>query len=134
MSYFGSQPAAQQSSLVYTLLDADKITWDEFSLIIRSLHSYRVAGTQESPETSTITITLDYFANAANAQRRLGKAGQFIAVSRVSSNIKTDELQTLQRLKRKFEFGRDYEEEESDSSKQGKPKKQKYAKRDQPSV
>lgn len=128
MSFFASA-VAQQSSLVYTLLNSEQISWDEFSLIIRSLHSYRVTSSQEDPETQTITVTLDYFANTANAQRRLGKAGEFIAVSRLSSNIKNDELQTLQHLKRKFEFGREFEEEEHDSSKQGK-KKQKYAKRD----
>lgn len=120
----------QQSSLVYTLTDAEQITYDEFSLIIRSLHSYKVIGTEECRETNTITVTLEYFANAGNARRRLGKAAEFISVARLSSNIRNDELQTLNMLKRKFEFGRDYEEEEPETSKPGKGKKQKYAKRD----
>lgn len=117
---------AEQSSLTYTIIDNDKITWSEFSLIIRSLHSYKVISFNEDEQNKTITVTVAYFANAANARKRLGRASEIIGVSRESSNVQKDELQTLQQLRRKFGFGRDNDEEECPPPKSHK--KPRYAK------
>lgn len=119
--------AVKQSSLIYTLLDTDEISWSDFSLIIRSLHSYDVQSIDEDQECKTITVTVGYFANAKNARKRLGRASEFIAVSRESSNVRRDEIQTLQQLRRKFGFGRDNDDEECPPSKPHK--KRRYADR-----
>lgn len=117
----------KQSSLVYTLLDSEAVTWSEFSLIVRSLHSYEVISFNEDQECKTITVTVGYFANAKNARRRLGGASDYIAVSRESSNVRREELQTLQQLRRKFGFGRDNDDEECPPSNSNK--KRRYANR-----
>lgn len=122
----GATATVKQSSLTYTLLD-ESILWDEFSLIIRSLHSYEVISIDEDPECKTITVTVGYFANQSNARKRLGKCEEFIAVSRESGNVKRDELQTLQQLRRKFGFGRNNDDEECETSKPNK--KRRYANR-----
>lgn len=116
----------KQSSLTYTLID-DTVTWSEFSLIIRSLHSYEVISINEDPECKAITVTVGYFANQNNARKRLGKCQEFIAVSRESTNIRKEELQTLQQLRRKFGFGRNDDDEECPPSKSHK--KRRYADR-----
>lgn len=118
----------EQSCLTYTLLsDAapPDFSWSDFSLIIRSLHSFKVVSINEDPQSKTITVTVAYFANAGNARKRLGGAGEFIAVSRESTNVQREELQNLQLLRRRFGFGRDNEEEERTSSKPSK--KRRYA-------
>lgn len=118
----------EQSCLTYTLLSdvaPPDFSWSDFSLIIRSLHSYKVISLNEDPESKTITVTVAYFANAGNARKRLGGAGDFIAVSRESSNVQREELQSLQLLRRKFGFGRNDEEEERPASKPAK--KRRYA-------
>lgn len=125
-----SAPPCEQSTLVYTLSpDCNDLTWDEFSLIIRSLHSYRVYSIEESKTSGTISVTVGYFANTANSRKRLGNAGQFIGVSRLSSSVQLNELQTLQRLRAKFEFGGPVEEEEPLPPIKGKKpaKRPKYA-------
>lgn len=121
-----AQCPVKQSSLTYTLLD-DTVNWEEFSLIIRSLHSYEVISFNEDQESKTITVTVGYFANQGNARKRLGKCGDFIAVSRESSNIRREELQTLQQLRRKFGFGRNDDDEECPPPKSHK--KRRYADR-----
>lgn len=115
----------KQSSLTYTLINEDKVTWAEFSLIIRSLHNYEVISISESEESKTITVTVGYFANARNARKRLGQCVEFIEVSRESSNVRQDELQSLQQLRRKFGFGGNNDDEEPTTSKPNK--KRRYA-------
>lgn len=115
----------EQSVLTYTLLDETQITWPEFSLIIRSLHSFKVISFNEDKESKTIAVTVAYFANTGNARKRLGNASKFIEVSRESSNVQHDELQTLQQLRRKFGFGRTNDDEECPPPEQNK--KRRYA-------
>lgn len=116
---------AKQSTLTYTLIDEEKITWSEFSLIIRSLHNYEVISISESQESKTISVTVGYFANARNARKRLGQCVDFIEVSRESTNVRLDELQSLQQLRRKFGFGGNNDDEEPPTPKPNK--KRRYA-------
>lgn len=120
----------EQSTLIYTLAkNCTELSWNEFSIIVRSLHSYKVLERKEDEVTGTITITVGYFANVANARKRLGGAGNYISVSRLSSQIQTSELQTLQELRNKFGFGCVPEDEEptSPNNNRSKNKRKKYA-------
>lgn len=104
----------EQSTLIYTLAkDCEKINWNEFSLIIRSLHSYKVLEHKEDEKNGTVSVTVGYFANCSNARKRLAGLSEFISVSRLSTNINPNELQTLQELRAKFGFGNPIDEEES---------------------
>lgn len=115
----------ERSSLTYTLLPNTPITWGEFSLIVRSLHNFKVHEIVHNETLSSITVTVNYFANTNNARKRLGAASEFIEVSRESPNVKPDELQALQQLRAKFGFGRNDEDEEQPPSKSNK--KRRYA-------
>lgn len=117
--------AAEQSSLTYTLLNEAELSWSEFDLIIRSLHSYKVIKFEPNEESKTITVTVAYFANAGNARRKLGRLDGLIGVSRESSNVQLSELQTLQRLRAKYGFGKVDDDEECETPKPRK--KARYA-------
>lgn len=121
-------PVVEQSSLSYTLLEGAPIKWEQFDLVIRSLHSYKLISFDKDEESKTITVTVAYFANANNARRRLGKLSNYVGVSRESCNVQKDELQTLQQLRREFGFGKTDDDEECTSSKPAK--KRRYANRD----
>lgn len=123
-------PRCDQSTLIYTLApDCTALSWDEFSLIVRSLHSYKIINIKEEKPAGTISVTVGYFANTANARRRLGNAAEYIGVSRLSSSVRIGELQTLQQLRSKFGFGGPIDEEEpAPSGKNSRnPKRKKYA-------
>lgn len=122
-----AEPAVKRSTLTYTLFDDTKLTWAHFSLIIRSLHSYEVLEINEDQDAKTIQVTVGYFANANNARLRLGRAIDYISVTRESSNVSRDELQTLQQLRAEFGFGNNEEVEECKASKSRK--KRRYADR-----
>lgn len=119
-----SEIISERSALTYTLL-TDELKWDEFSLIVRSLHSYKVISFDESPESKTITVNVAYFANAKNARQRLGRASDHIEVSRESSFVQREELQTLQQLRRRLGFGGHVDDEEPSTSK-SHAKKRRY--------
>lgn len=128
-----NQPAAavcEQSTLIYTIApNCTELSWDEFSLIIRSLHSYKVVSFKEDQASGSISVTVGYFANTSNARKRLGNASEHISVSRLSGSVQINELQALQQLRTKFGFGGPVEEEECPPpSKNGKSgKRKKYA-------
>lgn len=127
MSSTSADPTVKRSTLTYTLFDDSRINWANFSLIIRSLHSYEVIEINEDQDAKTIQVTVGYFANANNARLRLGRAIDYISVTRESSNVSKDELQTLQQLRAEFGFGNNEETEEYKTSKSRK--KRRYADR-----
>ena len=93
-------------TLVYTLLNPDELTFDEFSLIVRSLHSYMVEAITPNPESNNVHVKLSYQASLKNASDKLGQLQQFIHVAKLSAFIKDSELPLLERLRTKYEFGR----------------------------
>lgn len=115
-----------KTTLIYTLKeDQDVLTYSDFELILRSLYSANVISFVPDQETRSIRIEVSYFANIANARKRLGGASEYIDVSRLSELVRPDELQTLANLRARFGFGVVHEDEESEAP--PKRKKARYA-------
>lgn len=92
-------------TLVYTLLNEETITFHDFSLIVRSLHSYMVDSIVPNPELLNVHIKLKYQASIANAQSKLGDLQNVIHVSKLSSYVKENEIPLLEQLRAKFNIG-----------------------------
>lgn len=110
-------------------LDAP-ITFDQFSLIVRSLHSYKVQYFKTYPESNAVEVKLDYNASMKNVRAKLGE----LPVSVVKSNpyIASEEITELENLRSTFKFGVQFEEEEPEIS--NVPKKRKYKKVSRPYI
>lgn len=103
----------EPSTLVYTLIDPNILTYDEFSLIVRSLHSYLVEDIVTYPESNTVHVKLGFQASVANAMKKLGRLESAIAITKLSTFVADKELPLLDSLKRRFGFGIAAEEETS---------------------
>lgn len=123
-SQAGPPPAVEYSTLIYTLLPEAPISFADFSLIIRSLHGFKVDFIKEEEECSNITVGVYFFANVSNARFKLGKAAEFIEVSRISEKVSNCELQNLAKLRAVYKFGINPDDEDQRPS--GKNKKRKY--------
>lgn len=94
-------------TLVYTLLDTNALTFDEFSLIVRSLHSYMVDSIIPNPEYNNVHVKLNYQASVTNATAKLGGLQTTIGITKLSTFVQENEFSTLEQLRRKFGFGVD---------------------------
>lgn len=103
----------EPSTLVYTLLDANELPFEQFSLIVRSLHTYMVEDIVQYPDSKTIHVKLGFQASVANACKKLGNLDQVIAITKLSSFVTDNELPLLDQLKRKYGFGLPNEETET---------------------
>lgn len=93
-------------TLVYTLLTASKVPYNEFSLIIRSLHKYMVEAIDEHESARTIHVKLGFQASIKNAYLKLGPLlSQHILITKLSQFVKDEELPLLDELRRKYCFG-----------------------------
>lgn len=92
-------------TLVYTLLDTNVLSFDDFSLIVRSLHSYMVESIVPHPEENNVHVKLSYQASIANATAKLGTLQDCVSVTKLSSYIKDSEISHLEQLKRQFNIG-----------------------------
>lgn len=99
------QLVLEPSTLVYTLLDPNVLKFADFSLIVRSLHSYMVDTITPHEEQNNIHVKLNYQASVKNAQIKLGSLRNVICVSKTSSFIKESEFSRLDELRRQFDFG-----------------------------
>lgn len=96
----------EPSTLVYTLLDPTKLSFNKFDLIVRSLHSYMVDDIVKMPATNSVHVKLLYQASTANAIKKLGPIlPQYIAVNKLSTYVNETELTALDALKKEFGFG-----------------------------
>lgn len=95
----------EPSTLVYTLLNPDKLSFKNFSLIIRSLHTYMVEDIVPYADKNCVHVKLNYQASVKNAGMKLGKLSKFVSVHKLSTFVKDDELSTLDQLQRDFGFG-----------------------------
>lgn len=89
-------------TLVYTLLDESQLNFDDFSLIVRSLHSYMVDEIKENPEMKNVHVKLGYQASLINAQNKLGALRNIVGISKLSSHVKESEFSRLEQLRQQF--------------------------------
>lgn len=109
-------------TLVYTLLNPKKLNFDDFSLIVRSLHSYMVESVTPNPEMQNIHVRLNYQASVQNAINKLGKLRNVICVSKLNVHIKEHEFARLEQLRQKYGLNAGF----GDDSCQPRPKFPKF--------
>lgn len=93
-----------ESTLVYTLTSCE-LSFDDFYLIIRGLHSYMVKSIDPCPANKTVQVKLSYQANLSNVRTKMGSLVNHASVSKLNPNIKDDEFSKLEELRKKFNFG-----------------------------
>lgn len=116
-------PPLEYTTLVYTLSATAPIEFSDFIVIVKSLHGFKVDKIVPEAETRSITVGLLFFANMANARRKLGDLSDFISVERMSDQLQTEDLSNLQRLRSLYKFGTADTEEEPTTSKPTKRRK-----------
>lgn len=89
-------------TLVYTLINERKLPFDDFSLIVRSLHNYMVESITPNPNAKNVHVKLGYQASVINAQKKLGVLNEYVCVSKLSSFINEDEFSRLEHLRIKY--------------------------------
>lgn len=89
-------------TLVYTLLDSNAISFEDFSLIVRSLHSYMVDSIKPNPEQLNVHVKLNYQASLVNATAKLGDLQQYVGLTKLSSFVQDSELTRLEMLRKQF--------------------------------
>lgn len=92
-------------TLVYTLVDPNVISFDDFALIIRSLHSYMVQSITPNPGQNNVHVKLGYQASIANAQTKLGMLKNAVHVSKLGSYVDVSEFSHLEQLRRTYGIG-----------------------------
>lgn len=95
----------EPSTLVYTLLEPAKLPFDDFFLLIRSLHAYRVEAIVPNKDLNQVHVKLQYQASSVNAQAKLGDLQQYVAVTKMSNFVKESEFSHLEQLRRRFGIG-----------------------------
>lgn len=127
----GSSYLNTNSSLIYTLnSNQNLISFDEFVLVIKSLHSFRVKEIKPEPCTNSVLVKLEYNCSMKHVRAKLGNIPA--TVCKVNPNIALDELSTLEALRNRFRFGVEAPEEEHHV--QEPPKKRKYKSVHKPDV
>lgn len=119
--------AATSSSLVYTLdpLNAAKLEFADFYLIIRSLHTFKVSKISPDEAAGTVIVDLGYNASIKNVRAKLGGAAAAISVAKANPNVAPTELGRLAQLKSLFNFGGPIAEDEDETSQPSKKRKYK---------
>lgn len=89
-------------TLVYTLFNPKAIKFDDFYLLIRSLHNFLVEDIIPNPELNNVHVKLKYQASIKNAIKKLGGMAMFTSVSKLSNFVKDDELIHLEYIKQQY--------------------------------
>lgn len=89
-------------TLVYTLLNPKKLEFADFSLIVRSLHSFQVESITPMPDVNSIHVSLNYQASINNAMNKLGSLRSIIGISKLSSHVNHSEYVRLEQLRQKY--------------------------------
>lgn len=111
-----------ESSLVYTLDAKQKaLSFNEFILIIKSLHGFRLVDLQPNPENQSVVVKLGYNCSMKNVRARLGSVPA--TVFKVNPNIAIDQLSALESLRNKFGFGGEITQEENQLPEPSKKRK-----------
>nr|QTE03901.1 MAG: hypothetical protein [Phylloscopus fuscatus densovirus] len=96
------QISYEPSTLVYTLLENSEINFEDFNLLIRSMHTFMVNDIVSNPDKNNVHVKLGYQASVANAQAKLGDLAAVIAVTKMSAFVKEHEFSHLDELRRRF--------------------------------
>lgn len=94
-----------ESTLVYTLLCSDKLSFDDFFICVKGLHSHMSQKFEAKPDQNCVYVHLLYNANMANVRAKLGALASFISVSKMNPHLKGDEFLKLEQLRQRFNFG-----------------------------
>lgn len=89
-------------TLVYTLLNPKKLKFEDFSLIVRSLHNYQVESIIPNAEMNNVHVKLNYQASITNAANKLGALRPIIGISKLSNFVKESEYTRLEQLRLKY--------------------------------
>lgn len=117
-------------TLVYSLLENAPINFDQFSLIVRSLHTYMVEDIKPLPDQKCVHVMLKYQASVKNATNKLGALEEHILISKMSTYVKQNELFDLDTLQKQYGFGStttsNEQEERPTTSYKSKSQKPRY--------
>lgn len=91
-------------TLVYTLNDLSAMSFDDFSIVVRSLHSFNVDSFTPRPENNAMNVRLNYQASIANIKAKMGDLNDIISVFKLSY-VKENELSRLAELRSRYNFG-----------------------------
>lgn len=89
-------------TLVYTLINSSMLCYEDFYLLIRSLHSFMVESITSVPEANSVHVKLGYQASVSNAIKKLGGLRNFVSVNKLSSHVKQSELSRLEYLRQQY--------------------------------
>lgn len=93
------------STLVYSNLFPDKLPFEDFSLIVRSLHKFMVEDIKEFRESNAMHVELGYQASVKNNYLKLGPSlASMISINKLSQFVKDNELPRLASLQQKYRF------------------------------
>lgn len=121
------------SSLIYTKDESPEgreLTFTEFALIIRDLHSYKVKSFEDNSDGDQVVVHLLYNASMKNVRQRLGTVPA--TVRKCNPFIQPHELRTVESLRTRYKFGNKVEEEEPETPEPAK--KRRYKKVSSPDV
>lgn len=107
----GRQCDVNGSSILVYELDEQQhlISFEEFYLIVRSLHSYRVIEIIKREAERKIIVKLGYIASLKNVRAKTGTVP--CTVTKLNPNVGLSELDELAQLRSRFGFGQAEEEE-----------------------
>lgn len=89
-------------TLVYSLLNPNRIKFDDFYLIVRGLHNYMVESITPDALNNSVQVRLGYQASISNAINKLGGLRDDVGVSKMSSHIKENEFSRLELLRQQY--------------------------------
>lgn len=102
--------ASEPCTLIYHLNEGAPITPEQFLLIVKSLHSYKVEKVKLDECSRSVTVKLNYNASMKNVRAKLGNVPATII--KQNPLIKPAELNELESLRASFGFGGPIDEEE----------------------
>lgn len=105
-------------TLIYALNEDAKITLDQFYLIVRALHVYKVKKITKIEEEKIVKVELDYNCSMRTVRSKLGNVPG--TVTKQNPNISNDEITELEKLRAQFGFGLTTEEEEFEAPRPAK--------------
>lgn len=105
-------------TLIYALNSNATITFNQFYLIVRSLHVYKVKNIIKKEDQGVIEVTLDYNCSMKTVRAKLGNVPG--TVTKQNPFVSSAEVNELEKLRAELGFGLSTEEEEYETSRPAK--------------